>query len=484
MAVYIVSVLICYEFAWSEGLRVPMRWLFIVGSVVAMLCSAVIAGAEVRQSASVAFEPPLPETVRSGDTGHFRVSVGYNGGPRRLASGVNSTNPAVLSLQPDGDRWLWQAGVSGDTAIRVQDEGRTVLSQVVRSRNHNVALRTVYVVPEWHGFVHGEGGWPLAAPVKESQNLKYFEAAIWVGKRAVHLYEFDDSFEPVVPSRTPEEYAAHRESFMVMQFPGLPVPPEDTPYTRELSFFLRQTFKEIATYLVSRYPDSDHHFIFDGHGAAGGHLIEYRMHADDADEMLAHWTAALERPLGVIDMGGPCDKAGYEDLANFCRHAQFYVASDMPNGGYGGMDEWTYEKHLEVQPDLQYHRLFTEEPDLRRVLVERTNLMRRAYFYSRQNMIENQWQQATSLFSCQDWQQFHQVALPFLSELSADPSIPWNGRFDDLLTFLVTNGAEPALIEAFRRVIVHRVDNSDFFEWQEIRNGITLPARWWSELDK
>ena len=461
-----------------------MRSVFIAGSVVAVLCAAVIAGAETRHGV-VNFEPmpPVPTTVRPGDTGHFRATAYRNGRRIRLASGVTSTNPAVLTVQPEGDRWRWRVVGTGDAATRVQHEGGTFLSDGVRARRHNVALRTVYVPPEWHGFVHDGGGWPSAVPVKESQNLKYFEAAVWVEKRAVHLYEFDGSFEPHLFDRSPEQWAAHRESFRVMQFTGLPLPPADNPYSREISFFLRQAFKDIATYLVSRYPDSEHHFIFDGHGAPGGRLIEYRLHADDADEMLAHWTAALERPLGVIDMGGPCDKAGYEDLANFCRHAQFYVGSDMPNGGFK-IDEWTVEKHYEVQADVQYHRLFTQQAELRGVLVERVNLQRKSYEYARQNMIENQWPQASSLFSCQEWQAFHQAVLPFLRDLLEDFDGSWEGRTGDLLAVLVANGAEPELIENFRRLIVHRVDNSDFFEWPESRNGITLPAREWPVLQR
>ena len=448
-----------------------------------MLCGALVARAETKQSV-LEFEPmpPVPATVRPGDTGLFRASVVRNGSRSRLTSGVSSTNPAVLTLQPEGGHWRWRAVRAGDAATKVQFEERTLLSPEVQARSHNVALRAVYVPPEWHGFVHFGGGWPSAVPVKESQNLKYFEAAVWVEKRAVHLYEFDDSFEPYVYDYdgTAEEFATHRESFRVMQIPGLPVAPADNPYSREVSFFLQQAFKEIATYLVGRYPDSEHHLIFNGHGAPGGRLIEYRMHADDVDRMLAHWTAALERPLGVIDMGGPCNKAGYEDLANFCRHAKFYVGSDMPNGGFE-MDEWTVEKYYEVDPDAQYHRLFTEQPELHGVLVERVNLKRKSYEYARQNMVENQWPQASSLFSCQQWEAFHGDALPFLKDLSQESGISWDGR-SDLLAFFVANGADQELIEAYQRLVVHRVDNSDFFDWPESRNGITLPARSWTDL--
>ena len=36
----------------------------------------------------------------------------------------------------------------------------------------------------------------------------------------------------------------------------------------------------------------------------------------------------------MIDMGGPCTKGSFSDLDNFSDYATYYVASDLPNGGY------------------------------------------------------------------------------------------------------------------------------------------------------
>ena len=57
-------------------------------------------------------------------------------------------------------------------------------------------LRVVRVTPDWHGYDISGGGWPSAVPVKESEFLKYFEVAIWEETEAIHLYEFNNNFDP------------------------------------------------------------------------------------------------------------------------------------------------------------------------------------------------------------------------------------------------------------------------------------------------
>ncbi len=341
---------------------------------------------------------------------------------------------------------------------------------------HHVMLRVVRVPPEWARFTEDNDGWSAAVMVKESDSLKYFEAAIWLEERAIHLYAFDNGFDPHAGllDLTPEEYVAHRESYRVMRITGLPLPPPDDDYSEHVSAFLREAFKDITSYVVQQYPDSEHHLIFHGHGAPGGHLFEYHLFYDDANEMLAHWTAELGRPLGVIDMGGPCTKGGYEDLSNFCQHAQFYIASDMPNGGYT-FDDWSFEKFKETDAELQYHRLFAEAQDLRAALVGRIDLRRKDYEYSRHGLMTTRWMQATYLYSCQAFVRFSRQFLSFLNGTDAS----WLGREDDVLEFLQANGAGPELVKAFDRVIVHQADNRDFFEWPESRGGMLMPASWW-----
>lgn len=56
-------------------------------------------------------------------------------------------------------------------------------------------------------------------------------------------------------------------------------------------------------------------------------------------------------------MGGPCNKGGFSDLATFCPFTDYYIASDLPNGGYQD-DNWTYEKYLATDIDTQWHTIF------------------------------------------------------------------------------------------------------------------------------
>lgn len=425
---------------------------------------------------------PLPEIDYWGQSGKFRVVVFRDERPSRIIAGVTSTNPAVLTLRPNGDSWDWRVIGPGAATIEVRLEDEIVLAHEVRTPMpthdvHNVMLRAVRVPEEWAPFVNdGRGGWAEGVALRESPNLKYFEAAIWLGERAVHLYEFDNSFDPLgalVQDISAEEFTAYRESFRVMALPGLPLPPPGESYSAETSRFLRDAFQKIASYLVSRYPDSAHHLNFHGHGASGGRLLEAQMFYDDANEFLAHWTAELGRPLGVIDMGGPCNKGGYEDLTNFCQHARYYVASDMPQGGYE-FDDWSVEKFYETLSELQYHRQFAQSPELYEALVERVDLNRKSFEYSRRTMTENEWQQATYLYSCREFEPFAVAFRAFLESAGA----PFDGG-EDLLVFLQANDADNGLIEGFRQVIAHRVDNRDFFAWSEDRNGITMPTAWW-----
>ena len=429
--------------------------------------------------------PPVPEDVYWGQEGRFEVFRQEDGSSELIFAEAVSTNPAVLQLRRNGSFWDWRAVEPGVATIEIRHEDRVVLTHDVATPRkthdrHHVMLRAVLISEDWTPFVEdGDGGWSSAVSLKESPNLKYFEAAIWEGERAVHLYEFDNSFDPergISDDLSPEEYTAYRETFRVQAFPGMPVAPPNEHSSRALSRFLRETFQQIASHLVSRYPDSEHHLNYHGHGAAGGRLLDYRMVYDDANRMLAHWTEELGRPLGVIDMGGPCNKSGYEDLTNFCQFAEYYIASDMPQGGYEP-DEFSPESYNATLPELQYHRLLGESEELLDALTGRIDIIRTAFEYSRNNMTRDRVQQASYLHSCEDFEPFARDFIAFVRRRGAS----FEGG-EDLLEYLDTAGAEPGLLEAFRRVIVHTVNNRDFFNWTENRNGITMPHRdWWNE---
>ena len=346
--------------------------------------------------------------------------------------------------------------------------------QASETADHNVMLRVVRVTPDWVPFAN-RGGWTEAALLKESEKLKYYEVAIWEETSSVHLYEFPNDYEASNSvwdgqSRTfvpvpEEERIAYREQFLISKYTDMP-----QAYTDERSAFLKSAFMDIASHLVSRHPNSDHHFEYFGHGGPGGALFELQLKYDDAHEFLNFWSQSLGEPLGVIDMGGPCTKGGFADLENFCKSARYYVASDLPNGGYT-FDNWTFEKHQETHPDAQYHNLFSVNANLEEALKGRIDLKRTRYEYSRNNMITNEVSQANYLYSCAEFRKFSPDFKSFFASAGVDYRIG-----DDLYQYLIDNNASPTLVEQFNKIIVHKADNKDFFEWSEVRNGIQMPV--------
>ena len=346
---------------------------------------------------------------------------------------------------------------------------------------HHVILRVVHVTPDWHEYDIWAGGWPSAVPVRESTRLKYFEAAIWEETQSIHLYEFDNEFDPhlgLTPGVTPQQMTAHRESYRVMQVPGMPQ--NDSAAGEDArSLFIRTAFEDFVSHIAEKFPDSGHHLMYSGHGGPGGRLFGGQLQYRDAGEMLGYWASLLGRRLGFIDMGGPCNKGSFSDLENFCRYAAWYVASDLPNGGYE-FDEWTPERNDETNPELQYHRLFSEADALEELLVGRIDLLRLRYEYSRVNMTENRTQQANYLYSCTEFMNFGPAFRHFLDEIVRREGIFYSSR-DDLHDFMERHSAPARLMEGFSHLIAHRADNRDFFQWEQGSNGLLMPADDWLE---
>lgn len=331
----------------------------------------------------------------------------------------------------------------------------------------NIMLRVVYVTTDWMPFSE-IGGWTSAVIKKESEVLKYYEVAIWEETSSVHLYAFPNDYDSWnFFDKTDEQKIAHREQYMIRKYTGLP---PDVPGIREdqRSQYLKSVFMHIAAYLADQHPTSEHHLVYHGHGAPGGDLFELQLHRNDADQFLNFWSQSLGKRLGIIDMGGPCNKAGFGDLANFCEYARYYVASDQPNGGYE-LDSWTYKKHLETSIEVQYHNLFATHQSLEEVLIGRSNLKRKTYEYARNYMTTYSVSQANYIFSCATFREFFPNFLRFLNN---------TGNYDahgDLYQYMIDNNAPQTLINQFNDIIVYNVDNRDFFRWPSSKNGISLP---------
>ncbi len=333
----------------------------------------------------------------------------------------------------------------------------------VTSTPPNVMLRVVRVTEDWMPYA-STGGWTQAVILKESETLKFYEAAIWEETASVHLYEFPNDYDWIPHRMTDEEKIAYREQFLVKKYTDMP-----QMWTDERSDFLKSAFSDFASYLVSRHPSSDHHLMYSGHGGPGGKLFGGQLKPADANEFLKSWSQSLGKPLGVVDMGGPCNKGSFADLANFCEHTRYFVASDLPNGGYR-MDDWTSQKYHETEPETQYHNLLSSSESLEEALIGRIDLKRKAYEYSRNYMVSNRVEQANYLYSCDEFLEFGSKFKDFLEEVDSDYQIT-----DDLHQFMVGNGANNALIDRFNDVVVHSADNKDFFEWDVVANGMLMP---------
>ena len=109
--------------------------------------------------------------------------------------------------------------------------------------------------------------------------MKYFEAAIWDETASVHLYEFDNDFNPSHDSDTDSARIAYREQYVVRKHTGMPL--DDADAQEE---FLKAAFIDFAGYIVHRFPDSDHHLVYSGHGGPGGRLFAGLLRPQTATE--------------------------------------------------------------------------------------------------------------------------------------------------------------------------------------------------------
>lgn len=329
----------------------------------------------------------------------------------------------------------------------------------------HIMMRVVFVTEDWMSFHHSL--WSAEVPQKVSEVLKFYEATIWEETRSVHLYalpnDFDAWAEPLDTGESPSELIDRREKHAIRVHRGLPA--KDSGLR---SGFLRKAFEDFAATIVARHPEAEHYLTYHGHGAPGGYLFERQITPADADAFLTTWTSLLGRPLGAIDMGGPCNKGGYDDLTNFCRHARYYVASDLPQGGYEE-DEWTYDIHVETSAEAQYHRLFASHDTTIEALKERVQLKRTSYEYAVTDLTTRKWPQATYLYSCTAFNDFKAAFEKFADnrQLRSDA---W-----DLYQLMLDNNAPTELLQLFGKVIVHRADNRDFFQWTTVANGISRP---------
>lgn len=267
----------------------------------------------------------------------------------------------------------------------------------------------------------------------------------------------------------------YRESFAILKVANMPSKSART----DRSIFLKQAIIQFLKIVVPRFPNSEYSLTYSGHGGPGGALFEGMLSPQHSYDVLKTWRYLIGKNLAFIDMGGPCNKAGFSDLSTFCPFANYYIASDLPNGGYS-FDDWTFEKFDSTDADTQWHNIFPNSNSLLEAMKKRIDLTRQRYLYAVNDMTTNKTEQANYLFSCAAFNLFSpkyaqavkEAAGSFYGTLS-NSNLGDNGHYDLMESVRATG--DGYLIEALNQVKLYQADNRDFFEWEEKRNGISTP---------
>tara|TARA_R110002167_G_scaffold248003_2_gene453964 strand:+ start:1154 stop:2833 length:1680 start_codon:yes stop_codon:yes gene_type:complete len=325
----------------------------------------------------------------------------------------------------------------------------------------NILLRATRVTEDWHTYE--QTGFISYISTTTSSNLKGYEAVIWDEVSAVHLYDFEGFDHAYWYSLPTEDSINYRESFRLLKFENLPL----IENYDERSAFLKTAFIDIALYLTEVHQDADHHFMFLGHGGPGGKLLEAQMSYEDTSDFFQTWTSSLGHNLGLMDLGGPCNKGSMGDLQNFCKFVDYYIASDLLNGGYIP-NELTVDQKLGINVELQFHNIFATSANLLEVVKSRIELKRQRYLYSDLDITANKVEQANYAYSCHSYNRFEKM---FIESFADRNDFNLN---DDLLFYLQKNNATESLLDYFDLLFLHSATTKDFFEWEIESNGMLM----------
>lgn len=327
---------------------------------------------------------------------------------------------------------------------------------------------------------------------KVSDDLIFYEAMIWMDSGVVTLYQFDNDYMALTEmdeNISDEEAFAYRESYAIMSFTEMPrvicdqvgecelrdFPTEEDPgtiYADETSEFLKDSFTEFGMELVRRHSEAEFFLRFEGHGSPGGHLFSYFMHEDDSYEFLRSWTESIGAKLGIIDVGGPCDKASVADLLVFSPFSNYVIASDLPNGGYDPCFEGDCNFDFDLlKDDYQLFRIFASKGETLEIAKELVRARRTKYELGRADIVRQGVQQANYVFESEAFTNLTETLFETYPGLAGQPE---PGRYADLFTDLVAKGASQDLLDMLDKVIVFKVDNRDMFAWSEEANGLIL----------
>jgi hypothetical protein len=378
--------------------------------------------------------------------------------------------------------------------------------------------------------------------VKNSEQATYFDIIVWEEIGAIHFYEFSNDYSDKMLSEIPqrEEYELipdrqlqackvlsasnpywaenpnldveikecetalskeitdYRESFAILKVSNMPAVYSGLQKEQKLyesahaarSAFMKEAIIQFLKIIVPRYPDSEYSLTYNGHGAPGGALFSGLLSPKHSYDVLKTWRYLIGKNLAFIDMGGPCNKAGFSDLSTFCPFANYYIASDLLNFSSGtdsfcdplstGCGAEIKRRAQETDPGAQWHNILSTSSSLVEAMKKRIDLARQRYLYSINNMTASKNAEANYLFSCAAFNLFSPQYMEAVKEAAGsfygtlkNPTLVDNGNYDLMESVEVTR--DGFLIEALNQVKVYQADNRDFFEWEDNRNGISTP---------
>ena len=112
---------------------------------------------------------------------------------------------------------------------------------------------------DWVPF-SSAGGWTQAVLQKESDVLRYYEAAIWEETDSVHLYAFPNDYDGGfgLDEDIPDaDVIAYREQHAISVHSDMP-----EAWGDRRSDFQRIAFEDFVSRLVELHPEADHHLMY------------------------------------------------------------------------------------------------------------------------------------------------------------------------------------------------------------------------------
>lgn len=333
-------------------------------------------------------------------------------------------------------------------------------AQVISDLKYLSVLRVETNFADWDQL-----SWEQAAPIKETETFQWFEATIYEASQgenvpnAIHLYKFDDEFDPMLWfTLTSEEWINYRESYVIARV-NIPEGLDTEAKSRVLS----EAFIQLFSIMVADTPSLHYGLRYAAHGSGTGSLFGGAINPADAQWLLENMNSIIGRRLDFLDMSHNCLESTTPMHGNFYMYFDYIVASDWLMGGYApNMDHF-----FDTDPDYMFPLIMTPDKSIRDGLEDIIDIVRLRWEYSMETMIENKVMQALYLFDAHEYETL--VSMVY-QEMSTNP-VEMNLYYDDLYTYVFSLGNND-IENQFEALRIYYKDNKDFFTWEYVFNGI------------